>query len=305
MNGSEQLAAFLSAVKDANVERDVPLAKHCTFRIGGNAAIYAQPKTEEMLLCIVRACKSAGVPMFFLGNGSNVLFSDAGFFGCVISTADLCKITLQREGTVFAQSGASLFALCRFAQRHALGGLAFAYGIPGTLGGALVMNAGAYGGQIADVIESVRAYDTVTDTICTLRGEALEFRYRHSVFSAGRYLILSAVLSLPAENAEEISAKMQQHLSARREKQPLEYPSAGSAFKHGDGFFTAELIDRAGLKGLRCGDAAVSEKHAGFIVNLGAATAKDVTELIGKIQAAVREKFGKEIECEICIVKER
>ena len=115
MNGSEQLAVFLCAVKDANVERDVPLAKPCSFRIGGNAAIYAQPKTEEMLLCIVRACKSAGVPMFFLGNGSNVLFSDAGFFGCVISTADLCKITLQREGTVFAQSGASLFALCRWA----------------------------------------------------------------------------------------------------------------------------------------------------------------------------------------------
>lgn len=305
MNDPKRLAARLEAEGAADVQRDVPLAKHCTFRIGGSAALYAQPKTEEALLFTVRACKEAGVPMFFLGNGSNVLFSDAGFSGCVIETTALSEIELGPDGKIFARSGASLFALCRFAQRHALGGLAFAYGIPGTLGGALVMNAGAYGGQIGDVVESVRAYDIAADEVCTLRGDALDFRYRHSVFSAGGYLILSAVLLLGAADAEAVAREMQQHLASRREKQPLEYPSAGSVFKRGDGFFTAQLIDLAGLKGERRGDAAVSEKHAGFIVNLGAATAKDVKALIAVVQARVKEKFGKEIECEICIAGER
>lgn len=293
------LCCVLQTRRDMELRRQEPLAEHCTFRIGGNAEVFIQPRSLRALELCVSQCCSFGVPFLLLGNGSNVLFSDNGFTGAVLCTKMLRSVR-QKGQILIAQAGVMLPVLARHAQRASLQGLAFACGIPGTVGGALTMNAGAYGGQMSDITQSVIVWDIQNACVRTLSAEACEFGYRKSVFQTGRYIILQAQFALQLADSTEILTQMQKNLYARQQTQPLAYPSAGSIFKRGDGFASAQLIDRAGLKGLQIGGAQVSEKHAGFIINRGGATAADVTALIERIQCTVAEKYGKQLECELC-----
>lgn len=301
----EQFGAWLAQnLPQASAENE-PLWRHSTFRIGGNAryAVFAQD--AEMLLCCVRQCRAQGIPYLVVGNGSNLLFDDAGYAGTVIFTGKMNRIDALEHGRLRAEAGASLSALCAEAQQRSLAGLAFACGIPGTVGGAVYMNAGAYGGEMAQAVCAVRAYDPVCDAVRTYDAADCDFAYRHSIFqdSASGQIILDCTVGLVPGDGEQIRAQMQEYLAARKEKQPLEYPSAGSVFKRYPGYYTAQLIDQAGLRGMRVGGAQVSEKHAGFIVNRGGATARDVLELIGQIQDKIDQLYGIRIACEIKYIR--
>lgn len=282
---------------------DEPLFKHSSFKIGGAADVFVTPSNEDELIGAIRAAGQCGMKYFLLGNGSNVLFSDEGFRGVVISTAALRSIT--RDGNVIkAQCGASLTALSLAAAQASLDGLTFAYGIPGTVGGAVFMNAGAYGGQIQDALVSSRYYNAETDTYGEFNGVEHDFSYRKSVYntSGGRLAVLDASFLLGDGNEEKLTQTMNDFMSRRREKQPLEYPSAGSVFKRPEGCFAGQLIEECGLKGYSFGGAQISEKHAGFIINRGGATAKDVLSLVEYIKETVLKKYGVELECEICVI---
>ena len=286
-----------------------PLSKHTTFRIGGEVSLAVQPRTVDELITVLHIHRqwSPEVPLYILGNGSNVLFSDSGFSGIVVLTGQVRRFvfsdTSDANGRVCvtAECGASLTALAAACvmDGRALDGLAFAYGIPGTVGGAAVMNAGAYGGQMADVMKSCLCYDRMSGRVFTLMGDELDLSYRHSVFSDHpAYVVLSVKFLLSPGDANDIRSRMESYMAARREKQPLEYPNAGSVFKRPEGHFAGKLIEDCGLKGYRIGGAQVSEKHAGFIVSHGA-TATDVNALIAHIQDRVRARFGVDLECEI------
>ncbi|MDL2233504.1 UDP-N-acetylmuramate dehydrogenase [Ruminococcaceae bacterium OttesenSCG-928-L11] len=285
------------------LQRDVPLSTKCTFKIGGPAAFYLEPATEQALARIVAACHEHAVPCLVLGKGSNVLFSDDGFHGVVIGLGELFSaIALLDDTTVFCQSGASLSRLCCFARDHGLAGLEFAYGIPGSVGGAVYMNAGAYGGEIADCI--LRATHIDADgTPGTLEREALALSYRHSAYSGGNRVITGAVFRLAPGDREEIAAKMADYMNRRRTKQPLDLPSAGSTFKRPEGAYASALIDQCGLKGRSVGGAQVSEKHAGFVVNTGGATCADVEALIAEVVREVQAKTGFLLEPEVRIIR--
>ena len=273
-----------------------PLARHTTFRIGGPAAVFAEPQTPEEAVRIAEDCRAKDTPLRALGNGSNLLVSDTGVDGVVLSTAGLRE--LRRDGVrLICGAGVPLSSACVLAQREGLTGLAFAYGIPGTVGGAVLMNAGAYGGEMAQVIESVEFWED--GEVRTLGASELELSYRHSRFSHGHALILRAVLRLTPGDPAAILAEMQELMGRRRDKQPLELPSAGSTFKRPAGAFAAALIDQCGLKGLRVGGAMVSEKHAGFVVNAGGATCADVLALMRQVRGVVQEKTGYLLEPEV------
>ncbi len=273
-----------------------PLAPHTSFKIGGNCRMLIAPASEEEARQAVVCC--GDYPVLVLGNGSNVLVSDDGFDGIVIlMNRDCSNIRLLDDNTIEAQAGASLMSVCRFALEHSLTGLEFAYGIPATVGGAVFMNAGAYGGEMKDVV--VKANHVHNGKIGSFAGEELQFSYRHSAYSKGGYLILSAVFRLQKGNREEIQAKMEDLMGRRKSKQPLEYPSAGSTFKRPPNAFAAKLIEDCGLKGVSVGGAQVSEKHSGFVINTGGATCKDVQELIALVQKTVKEKSGIDLECEV------
>lgn len=278
-----------------------PMSQHTTFKIGGPADIFLEPDCETQISHALRYCHDNGVRCYIIGNGSNLLVADDGIRGCVIHIGPkLSKITLSGENEITCMSGAKLSSLCQFALKHQLSGLEFAYGIPGSAGGAAFMNAGAYGGEMKDVI--VRCSHITSDgKIESFTGEELLFGYRQSVYSQHpeRYCILSVTVSLCKGDPQKIKCEMEDLYSRRVSKQPLEYPSAGSMFKRPQGAFAGALIEQCGLKGYQIGGAAVSTKHSGFVINRGGATCEDVLALIKHIQKTVLEQTGYVLECEV------
>ena len=293
---AEALADFL---ENENIEyrQNEPMRAHTTFKIGGEADIFIIPASPAALIYAVKKCNELEIPYFILGNGSNLLVSDGGIEGAVISLSGINGISSDGE-KITCGAGAMLSSVCLKALSLSLTGLEFAYGIPGTAGGALYMNAGAYGGQTADVIESAECL-TASGEIKTLKKEDMRLGYRSSVFKNCGLIIISLTLALKKGDKAEIKAEMDDLLNRRKQKQPLEYPSAGSTFKRPEGYFAGALIEKNGLKGLTVGGAQVSEKHAGFVINRGGATAADVKALIGKIQKKVFENDGVMLEPEV------
>lgn len=277
-----------------------PMKNHTTFKTGGNASVFICPESEEQLSEILKLIKKCGLKPFILGNGSNLLVNDEGIKDRPVIYIDdgLDFVRLIDETTIEVGAGASLSSLCRFAHENGLTGLEFAFGIPGSCGGAAFMNAGAYGGEMKDVVARCNHLDFDGNKGYFDR-EDLDFGYRHSVYSDNDYVITSIVLSLEKGDKDEIYAKMRELLQRRKDKQPLEYPSAGSVFKRPEGYFAGALIEQSGLKGKRIGGAMVSEKHAGFIINYENATTQDVLDLVKFCQDTVMEKFGVMLEREI------
>lgn len=310
----ERLKQALSAAGIAYKENE-PLSAHCTFRIGGPADVFILPENEAQLCAAIKLAKEANVKYYLLGNGSNILFEDAGYHGVVIDTTAL-KMGIgilenvchpgAASGEVYdavaAGAGLKLSALCAAALKNGLTGLEFAYGIPGTVGGAVYMNAGAYGGEMKDVLDKV-TYLTQEGQIVTEEAAKLDLAYRHSIFEENGGCILSAQFHLKRGDPEAIRARMNELMAKRVEKQPLDKPSAGSTFKRPAGAFAAALIDQCGLRGYRHGGAAVSDKHCGFVVNLGGATCSDVLALCDEVRAIVKEKTGYDLEKEIRVVE--
>ena len=285
------------------IRHDFPLSRVTSFRIGGNADLAVYPADAEAFAYALDAAVREGVPYTVIGNGSNTLVRDSGFRGVVFVTTDMRRVTI--DGTrLTGGCGVLLGSVGTNASRAGLAGAEFANGIPGTLGGAVYMNAGAYGGQLADIVCETVCYDLDAKQVLHLDNAAQHFGYRHSVFMEKNYIILSATLQLTKDEPDAIRARMNDYLARRREKQPLEYPSAGSVFKRPEGHFAGKLIEDAGLKGLRVGGAEVSPKHAGFIVNVGGATARDVLELIERIREKVYAMSGVTLECEIRTIGE-
>lgn len=280
-----------------------PLSHYTTFKIGGNAAAVICVESIKNLSDLLKECNEKNVPHFIIGNGSNLLISDDGYDGIVFKLdGDFKKISLIEENTVYCGAGASLAKLCKFALDHNLSGLEFAWGIPGTVGGAAYMNAGAYGGEMRDVITSA-AYITPSGEQGKYTADEMELSYRHSVFADNGYIISGVIVRLKPDNHDLIRERMDDFMSRRRDKQPLEYPSAGSVFKRPVGYFAGGLIEQCCLKGMQIGGAQVSIKHAGFIVNKGGATCKDVCDLVEHIQKTVFERTGVQLECEIKRIK--
>lgn len=294
------LKAFLNDNKISFTENE-PMKKHTTFKIGGAADIFAEPKKPNQLAALVDFCKNDAIPYFILGKGSNLLVSDDGIEGVVISTLAIDFIELSSENTIKCGAGAVLTNLCTTALKNNLSGLEFAFGIPGSVGGAVYMNAGAYGGEIKDCISSATVL-TENGEIKTVKSEDMRLGYRTSIFKTANSVILSAEFKLNKGNYEEIRARMDDFITRRKTKQPLEFGSAGSTFKRPEGYYAGALIEEACLKGFSIGDAQVSEKHAGFVINRANATAQDVSDLVKHIQATVLEKSGVSLEPEIIFV---
>lgn len=279
------------------------LRNHTTFRIGGAAKYFAVPKNEEEIMEAVDFAIVKDLPYYILGKGSNVLFADEGYPGVVIEIgAGMEKVERIGDTGIRAQAGVSLSALAAFAAREGLSGLEFAGGIPGTLGGAVTMNAGAYGGEMKDVIVSAKVMDK-EGAVQELSCEELQLGYRTSIVQKKQLVVLEAEFSLKPGETETIQNTMKELNAKRREKQPLEYPSAGSTFKRPEGYFAGKLIEDAGLRGYRVGDAQVSEKHCGFVVNRGKATCAEVLQLIEDVQKEVKEQFGVQLEPEVRIIR--
>ena len=286
------------ALKEAGTEflKGEPMKRHTSFKIGGEADYFVLPQTAEQMLKAVISAKEAGMPLTVIGNGSNLLVSDYGIEGMVICTEKLCK-TEAEGNNIKAESGALLSRFAKLCADNSLTGAEFAGGIPGSIGGAVFMNAGAYGGEIKDIVKTVTVY--YNGEVKVLRAEDCKFGYRRSIFSDGGYIILEAEFTLKNGNKNDIREKMRELAAKRREKQPLEYPSAGSTFKRPEGYFAGTLIEEAGLKGFSVGGAQVSEKHAGFVINKGEATCEDVKELIKRVKEKVYIKSGVMLEEEI------
>lgn len=290
---------IISLAGETNIKLNEPMAKHTTFKIGGAADIFVTPETKEALLEIIEYCKAENIPVTVVGNGSNLLVSDDGIDGVVICTEKMNYVNLE-ENLITSGAGAFLAVVANTAAKSGLAGLEFAAGIPGTVGGGTFMNAGAYGGELKDVIETVTALDK-DGNIKVFKNADCEFGYRTSIFGAG-YVILEVTFRLKKGNKEEILDIMKDLSQRRRDKQPLEYPSAGSTFKRPEGYFAGKLIEDAGLKGYSIGGAQVSEKHSGFVINKGGATAKDVLDLVKYIKHQVKEKFGVDLQEEIKLI---
>ena len=277
-----------------------PMSRHTSFHIGGPAALMALPRTAEEAAAAMKTAAELGIEPFFMGNGSNLLAADEGIERFLIKTVPGLEECRLRGQEIWADSGVPLARLAVFARDRGLSGLEFAHGIPGSLGGAVTMNAGAYGGEMAQVVRSVTcltargAEETVTEC---------GFGYRHSNFSDGKRFILRVKLALRPEDPETIRETMEQLSARRRAKQPLEYPNAGSMFKRPEGHYAAALIEQCGLKGLTVGGAQVSEKHAGFVVNRGDATCRDVLELVDQVRARVLAQTGVELEMEVRVLR--
>ncbi len=290
--------ALERAAGAGHIWKDEPMKKHTTFRIGGPADIFTAPESEEGICETARLCRETGTPLYVIGNGSNLLVSDAGLRGVVLQVFKNHS-RLSFEGNLAAaQSGILLSVLAKQALARGLSGLEFASGIPGTLGGAVMMNAGAYGGEMKDVLQWARVL-TREGEIRKLGVDELAMGYRTSIVEREQYLVLEACVRLSPGNPEKIQARMEELKEQRIEKQPLDVPSAGSTFKRPEGHFAGKLIMDAGLRGYSCGDAQVSGKHCGFVVNKGNASASDVRRLIREVRGAVYEKFGVMLEPEI------
>lgn len=287
-----------AALSEERVRLSEPMKKHTTFRIGGEADYFVMPRTKEEVKQTVAVCREEQAPYSIVGNGSNLLVSDAGYRGVVIQIfKEMSRV--EAEGTrIRAQAGASLAKIAGIALEAGLCGFEFAAGIPGTLGGACVMNAGAYGGEMKDVLVNVTVLDE-EGRIITIDKEHLELGYRTSVIAKKGYVVLEAELELQEGNREEIRALMDELKDKRTSKQPLEYPSAGSTFKRPEGYFAGKLIQDAGLRGFRVGDAMVSEKHCGFVINAGEASAAEVDSLMKQVSERVQAQFGVTLEPEV------
>lgn len=298
-----QLAALAGALSSRGLPplENEPMSRHTTFRVGGPADLFLAPRDEEAFLFALSAAKEAGVPVFILGLGSNLLVGDKGMRGLVLSTGEAFSSIRFEGGLLRAGSGVSLSDLAGAARAHSLAGFSFAEGIPGSFGGAIYMNAGAYGGEMSRIVEETRYFDG--ESVKTLPREAHAFGYRDSFFSQNPHtVILCSSLALEPGDGETIGAEMADYHGRRERSQPLELPSAGSVFKRPEGFYTGKLIEECGLKGASVGGAQVSEKHAGFIVNRGGATADDILRLIGLVREKVKARFGVTLECEVRMV---
>ena len=302
MNMEAVTAALAGLVPEENILVNEPMKKHTTFRIGGEAACYVKIENVKQLAEVQGCLQKMDVPMLVIGNGSNLLVSDDGFAGVVLEICDKMN-AIRVEGTkMIVQAGALMSKIAKVAYENGLTGFEFAAGIPGTIGGGTVMNAGAYGGELKQVITSVKMLDDAGET-AELTGEEMEFGYRTSIIKKRPYIVVEVTLQLREGKKEEILARMEDLALRRRDKQPLEYPSAGSTFKRPEGYFAGELIMKAGLRGYRVGGAQVSEKHCGFVINAGEATAEDVLTLMDHVKNVVKETFGVELEPEVIVIK--
>lgn len=286
-----------------DVRFNEPLSAHTSFKIGGPADVLIRITSEDELRKALILSKGIGVPIFIMGNGSNLLVRDGGIRGVVLKINDGFDQIWIEGAIVRAQAGALLTAVSKSALRESLQGLEFASGIPGTIGGAISMNAGAYGGEMKDVVAQVRAMDKDGNVIL-LSGEEMEFAYRNSRVKKDDLIVLDVTMELTSGDYSVIDERIKELTFQRTSKQPLELPSAGSTFKRPEGYFAGKLIEDSGLRGLRHGDAQVSEKHCGFVVNRGSSTCKEVMELIEVIRKTVRDKFGVELEMEIKLAGE-
>ena len=290
-------------LKDNNIDflQNESLKKHTTFKVGGDAKYIAMPKTVQQAADLLSFLKENEINYYILGRGSNVIFKDSGFDGVIIKTVNLQQLKYLDENTVYVQSGVALNVLCKNLQEKSLEGLEFCYGIPGNIGGALFMNAGAYGGEIADAVLQVEYIDE-NCRVKTISAQDCEFGYRHSIFQDKKWFITGCTLGLKKGDKQQISAFMEDIMQRRIDKQPLDKPSAGSSFKRPQGYFAAALIEQCGLKGCKIGGAQVSEKHSGFIINTGNATCDDIVALAQYVEKVVFEKTGVKIEKEMIIV---
>lgn len=279
------------------------MRNHTTFKIGGPVDIMVLPQDEEDVATVVSFCRQRDIPLFIFGVGSNLLVRDRGIRGVAMKLGEnLDEVEVSGE-EIYAQAGVKLSALSRIAAFHSLSGLEFAEGIPGSLGGALVMNAGAYDGEMQDVVIAVRAISP-DGSIKTFNNKEVRFGYRQSIFQSNGYIVISATLKLVTGKRKEIEKQMLEFARRREEKQPLDKPSAGSTFRRPPGFYVGPMLEELGFKGYQIGDAQVSSKHAGFIVNNGNATARDVLDLIAYIQQKAQERFGVDLQPEIRVVGE-
>ena len=290
-------------VGEENVHTDEPMSRHTTFRIGGNADYFVKPGNADEVAAVIAVCREYNIPYFILGNGINLLVSDDGYRGMIINIMDNMDSVTVDGRIITAQAGAMLVRVSVMARDNALTGLEFASGIPGTIGGAVYMNAGAYGGEMKNVVKTVRAIDEY-GRIYELDSEKMDFSYRHSIVEERKLIVLEVTLELEHGSREAIDDRMKELAEARRSKQPLEYPSAGSTFKRPEGYFAGKLIMDAGLRGYSVGGAQVAEKHCGFVINKGGATASDVVELIRDVQHDVDDKFGVTLEPEVKMLGE-
>lgn len=279
-----------------------PMSRHTTFRVGGPADVLFLPESEEQLIQALAIARDAGIPCIVIGNGSNLVVRDDGIRGLVIALGEGMAAIARTGNTITAWAGASLARVAAYAQASGLSGLEFASGIPGTLGGGCAMNAGAYGGQLSDVLIDARVL--LDGEVKTLTVDEMQMGYRTSLPLREGGIVISARFALTPDDPEAIAARMRELNARRRDKQPLNHPSAGSTFKRPEGYFAGALIEQSGLKGRRVGGAQVSEKHAGFIVNTGGATAADILALIAVVQDEVLARFGVHLETEVRILGE-
>ncbi len=296
------LTELQNVMGGSGIFMEEPMKKHTTFRVGGPADVLVQPD-ETALAAILALCRQYHVPYSFIGNGSNLLVGDKGIRGVVIEMTDPMG-NIEVDGTkITAQAGAMLSKIANTAASNGLGGMEFAAGIPGSVGGAVVMNAGAYGGEMKDIIEKVYVLDE-NGAQLELGRDALDFGYRHSCIPEKKYIVTKVVLELVPRNEAEIRSEMKELNEKRAEKQPLQYPSAGSTFKRPEGYFAGKLIMDAGLRGYQVGGAQVSEKHCGFVINKGDATAADICQLMRDISDKVQAQFGVVLEPEVKMIGE-
>ena len=274
-----------------------PMSRHTTFRVGGPADVLVTPDRDS-IAAIIKLCRSENVPYTLIGNGSNLLVSDKGVRGVVIKMGEHAGEIRVTQNEITAQAGALLSKIANTAAKEGLAGMEFAAGIPGSLGGAVVMNAGAYGGEMKDILVNAVVLDENGEEK-TLSADELELRYRHSCISEKHYIVLEATIRLQSGDEQEIRLKMKELSEQRQEKQPLQYPSAGSTFKRPEGYFAGKLIMDAGLRGYTVGGAQVSEKHCGFVINKGDATAEDICKLMKDVSEKVQEQFGVVLEPEV------
>ena len=289
---------LLKIMSEEQVKTEEPMKNHTTFRVGGPAEFFVMPRSAEEVKKVINLCRRESFPYYIIGNGSNLLVSDQGYRGVVLQIYKEMSYIEVEENVVVAQAGALLSAIANKALENGLTGFEFAAGIPGTLGGACVMNAGAYGGEMKDVLEEVTVL-TEEGEVLTIPKENLELGYRTSIIARKGYTVLEARIQLRGGEKEAIKSLMEELKDKRVSKQPLEYPSAGSTFKRPEGYFAGKLIQDAGLRGFSVGGAQVSEKHCGFVINRENATAADVAELMRQVSARVEEEFGVKLEPEV------